>query len=135
MFGLWTKKLALEARINSLEQENIRLSDRNRDLQTENLILSDRLRASVEDRDHLWKLVENSLGNERFAYQMHINREWQKMGQPAPYPDAPHKPESEVPKLPKDPFINRPMIGSEMAAIHTKRFLDKYFNNESQTEQ
>lgn len=130
MFWLWTKKQALASRAMSLEQENIRLHTRNRDLETEKSILEDRLRASLEDRQKLWDLVMNCLSGERQAYHMQINKEWQKMGEAAPYPDAPHMGDGQRFKMPEKPFINRPMMGSEAAQAATQKFLNDYFKNE-----
>lgn len=51
-------------------------------------IANDRTAAVISDRASLWSLVKDSIGGERAAYQMQINREWQGKGFGAPYPDA-----------------------------------------------
>ena len=67
---------------------------RNQELETENIRLNDRLEAANEERARLWKLAEESLANERQAYQMRANEHWQKQYGVKPYPEAPGIPEN-----------------------------------------
>lgn len=65
---------------------------------SEKLVLQDRLDSVLEDRSRLWDLVSKSINNERAAYQMQINSQWQKQGFGAPYPEAPKLPLEAIPE-------------------------------------
>lgn len=126
MWWIWNRYKANVA----LEADVSRLLDRVRDLETEKVILEDRLQASILDREHLWGLVMKSIEDMKIAYQMHINREWQKMGEAAPYPEAPHMGDGQRFKAPENPFINRPMMGSEAVQAVTQKFISDYFQKQ-----
>jgi hypothetical protein len=108
----------LEAEAKALREDHARIT-------AENLRLQDRLDAAREDRTQLWTTMQESLRGERAAYQMHVNQSWQRAGAGIPYPDAPHLPQSAVPKQQGSEPVGRQgrMLPSEAVAMRTAEFI------------
>jgi hypothetical protein len=120
--------LALFPEYRKIRAEAERLREAVRDLQQEKLMLQDRLDSTMADRGKLWDLTRECINNERTAYAMQINAQWQKQGFGAPYPDAPKLPPSAEPSL--DPVSGpaRPRFASTRVAHATEQFIQDYVN-------
>jgi hypothetical protein len=96
-------------------------------LQAEKSILEERLHGAETEREHLWSMFREALGNERAAYQMHINMSMQKSGAGVVYPDAPHYPPNHVPAATGDPVVGRQQrrMMSEVVNDATNRFVEQ----------
>jgi hypothetical protein len=90
---------------------------------SEKLILQDRLDSLMHDRSELWRLMESAVNNERAAYQMSINAQWQKQGFGAPYPEAPMLPPQAVPQQGGGTAGIRPEMPSTRVARQTDQFI------------
>jgi hypothetical protein len=77
------------------EETLLTCQQRVRELEQENTRLLDRIEFAQEDRQHLWTLVRESLGNERAALMSQVNEHWQKQYGVTPYPEQPHLPENQ----------------------------------------
>lgn len=102
------------------------LREENGRLEQEKLSLQDRLDAALEDRAKLWHLVQESLGEERKAYQMHVNQAWQRQFGTLPYPDAPHVPPHATLKPASGEPVGRRgrILPSEMVAQAKRTFVE-----------
>jgi hypothetical protein len=103
-------------------------------LTTDKLVLQDRLDAALEDRSKLWDLTRECINNERTAFQMQINAQWQKQGFGAPYPDAPHLPPAAVPDISGGTAGRAQMqTPSARSALQTADFLTNWQRQQHQT--
>lgn len=91
---------------------------------TDNLRLQDRTDAAEAERTRVWKLLEESLENERLAYRMQVNEDWQRRYGVTPHPDAPHIPATQEHHAEKVGAFGRQgrVLPSEYAANYEREF-------------
>lgn len=92
---------------------------------TELLITQDRLNSALDERVKLWDMVRESISNERTAFQMQVNAQWQKQGFGLPYPEAPHLPTSAIPQHGGGSVGVKPELPSTRVARAQAQFIDE----------
>lgn len=113
----------------SLESDLATLREAHDELATEKLLLQDRLESAIADKDNLWKMVEEALGNERGALRAMVNHANQRSGAGVVFPDAhilPHKAAAQ----PQDPGPIGPrgrVLRSQMVAQANRDFIRREY--------
>jgi hypothetical protein len=118
--------LGLFPQVSELRSDCVKLRDALNETTLEKLRLQDRLDAAVEDRHKLWAMTTEAISNERTAYQMGINVQWQRQGFGSPYPDAPKLPSAVVPQPGGTSGRSMPEMPSSAVRRATSEFLQEY---------
>jgi len=114
----------VHAELEALREDHARLTQ-------ENLRLQDRIDTLAADRSRLWDTMQESLRNERTAYQMHINQTWQRMGGGVPYPEAPHLSPGTIPDpASAEPMGRRRILASEAVKQRQNEFIQEKFGKD-----
>ena len=120
---------ALLAERDEAVRESAQLRTQLQDQTAQMLSLQDRLDFALSDRTELWSMTRECINNERAAYAMHINEQWQKQYGVAPFPDAPQIPQHAAAKHVTDPIIPRSMLPSEGVRRATQKFMSDVLPN------